>query len=166
VRGAGGAGRSVIVISRIAIVNRGEPAVRLVRAVREWNRERDSDVRVIALATAAERGAMFVRYADEAITIAPRVGGEANPYLDLAVLREAIIAARADAVWVGWGFVAERPEFAELCDELGVTFIGPPAEVMRKLGDKIGSKLLAEQAGVPMAPWSGGPVTTIEEAGR
>ena len=151
-------------ISRLAIVNRGEPAVRLVRAVREWNRERDRDVRVIALATAAERRAMFVRQADETVLIAPRPGGAANPYLDLDVLRDALVDARADAVWVGWGFVAERPEFAELCEELGITFIGPSAEVMRRLGDKIGSKLLAEEAGVPMAPWSGGPVATVEEA--
>nr|MBA3605018.1 ATP-grasp domain-containing protein [Acidimicrobiia bacterium] len=152
------------VITRIAIVNRGEPAVRLARAVREWNRERGADVRVVALATPAERTAMFVRYADEAVTIAPRDGGAANPYLDLDVLRDALVAAKADAAWVGWGFVAERPDFAELCVELGVTFIGPPADVMRRLGDKIGSKLLAERAGVPMAPWSGGPVDTIEQA--
>ncbi|MDQ3469325.1 MAG: acetyl-CoA carboxylase biotin carboxylase subunit family protein, partial [Actinomycetota bacterium] len=151
-------------ITRIAIVNRGEPAVRLARAVREWNRERGADVRVVALATPAERTAMFVRYADEAVTIAPRDGGAANPYLDLDVLRDALVAAKADAAWVGWGFVAERPDFAELCVELGVTFIGPPADVMRRLGDKIGSKLLAERAGVPMAPWSGGPVDTIEQA--
>ena len=151
-------------ISRLAIVNRGEPAVRLVRAVREWNRERDRDVRVIAFATAAERRAMFVRQADEMVVIAPRPGGAANPYLDLDVLRDALLDARADAAWVGWGFVAERPEFAELCEELGITFIGPPADVMRRLGDKIGSKLLAEEAGVPMAPWSGGPVVTVEEA--
>ena len=68
------------------------------------------------------------------------------------------VAARADAAWVGWGFVAERPEFAELCDRLGIVFVGPSAEVMRRLGDKIGAKLLAEQAEVPVAPWSGGPV--------
>ena len=70
----------------------------------------------------------------------------------------ALIVARADSAWVGWGFVAERPEFAELCDHLGIVFIGPSADVMRRLGDKIGAKLLAEQAGVPVAPWSGGPV--------
>ena len=151
-------------ISRLAIVNRGEPAVRLVRAVREWNREHGTDVRVIALATPAERRATFVRQADEAVTITARPGGAANPYLDLAVLRDALVEARADGVWVGWGFVAERPEFAELCEELGITFVGPSAAVMRKLGDKIGSKMLAEEAGVPMAPWSNGPVTTVAEA--
>ncbi|MFV0308701.1 MAG: carboxyl transferase domain-containing protein [Desertimonas sp.] len=152
------------VIERLVIVNRGEPAVRLVRAVREWNRERGTNVRVIALATSAERRATFARQADETVLIAPRPGGAANPYLDLDVLGDALVEARADAVWVGWGFVAERPEFAELCDQLGITFVGPSAAVMRKLGDKIGSKLLAEEAGVPVAPWSGGPVETIDEA--
>ena len=70
----------------------------------------------------------------------------------------------ADAVWVGWGFVAEDPAFAELCERIGVTFIGPSAEAMRKLGDKIGSKLIAEEVGVPVAPWSRGAVDTLEDA--
>ena len=76
------------------------------------------------------------------------------------------MAARADAAWVGWGFVAERPEFAELCERLGIVFVGPGAGVMRRLGDKIGAKLLAEQADVPVAPWSGGPVDDLEAARR
>ncbi len=67
---------------------------------------------------------------------------------------------------MGWGFVAERPEFADLCARLGIVFIGPSADVMRRLGDKIGSKLLAEQAGVPVAPWSGGPVDDLDAAHR
>ena len=79
-----------------------------------------------------------------------------GPYLDHAVLERALRETGADAAWVGWGFVAEDPAFAELCDRLGVTFIGPSAEAMRQLGDKIGAKLLAEEAGVPVAPWSRG----------
>ena len=75
-------------------------------------------------------------------------------------------AARADAAWVGWGFVAERPEFAELCDRLGIVFVGPSADVMRRLGDKIGAKLLAEQADVPVAAWSGGPVDDARGGAR
>ena len=67
-------------------------------------------------------------------------------------------------MWVGWGFVAEDPAFAELCEGLGMTFIGPAAEVMRKLGDKIETRLLAEQIGVPVIAWSGGPVNSLEEA--
>ncbi len=63
-----------------------------------------------------------------------------------------------------WGFVAEDPLFAELCDRIGITFIGPSAEAMRKLGDKIGAKLIAEEVGVPVAPWSRGAVDSVEEA--
>src|SRR5699024_3462194 len=70
----------------------------------------------------------------------------------------------ADAAWVGWGFVAEDPGFAELCEKLGVTFIGPSAEAMRTLGDKIGAKLLAEDVGVPVAPWSRGSIGDFETA--
>ena len=147
---------------RVAIVNRGEPAMRLINAVREWNAEGRPALRVIAVYTAADRHAMFVREADEAVLIGladPGVAAfEASPYLDYPELERALRACRADAVWPGWGFVSEKAEFAELCDRLGIIFIGPPAEVMRRLGDKIESKLLAEQAGVPLAPWSGGPV--------
>ena len=66
--------------------------------------------------------------------------------------------------WPGWGFVSEKAEFAELCDRLGIVFIGPSAEVMRRLGDKIESKLLAERTEVPLAPWSGGPVPDLAAA--
>ncbi len=147
---------------RVAIVNRGEAAMRLVHAARDL----DGEVVTVALHTRAERRAAFVRAADEAVcfddlAVVPAAG---NPYLDLDVLGAALVAARADAAWVGWGFVAERPEFAERCAELGVTFVGPSAEVMRALGDKIGAKRLAEEAGVPLAPWSGGPVDTLAEA--
>ena len=130
---------------RIAIVNRGEAAMRLINAVRELRVERDEDIRTIALHTAAERTAMFVREADEAVLL-----DEGEPYLDLDLRWSGRCWRRAPtAAWVGWGFVAERPEFAELCDRLGIMFVGPSAEVMRRLGDKIGAKRLAEEAGVP-----------------
>src|SRR6516162_21965 len=156
--------------SRIAVVNRGEPAMRLINAVREWNAEVRQPLRVIALYTAADRRATFVREADEALLIGPDPdsgdggGFSASPYLDYAELERALLKCRADAVWPGWGFVSERAEFAELCDRLGIIFIGPSAEVMRQLGDKIESKLLAERVGVPLAAWSGGPVTDLAEA--
>ncbi|MEQ3554178.1 biotin carboxylase N-terminal domain-containing protein [Pseudonocardia nematodicida] len=154
--------------SRIAIVNRGEPAMRLINAVREWNAQNSPDrrLRTIALHTAVDRRAMYVREADEAVLIGPddpdHMG--ASPYLDHAELERALRATRADAVWPGWGFVSEKADFAELCARLGITFVGPSAEVMRRLGDKIASKQLAESVGVPMAPWSGGPVADIEAA--
>jgi acetyl/propionyl-CoA carboxylase alpha subunit/acetyl-CoA carboxylase carboxyltransferase component len=149
------------VFSRIAVVNRGEPAVRLIRAVRELNAEHGHGIRVIALHTEAERRALFVRSADEAVILTG-----ARPYLDHSALEVALRRSRADAAWVGWGFVAEDPAFAELCARLDITFIGPPAAAMRRLGDKIEAKLLAEETGVPVAPWSGGAVERLEDAQR
>ncbi|WP_036554407.1 carboxyl transferase domain-containing protein [Nocardioides insulae] len=148
-------------VTRLAIVNRGEAAMRLIHAVRDVNAGGGPPIRTVALHTDGERRATFVREADEAYGLGP---ASARPYLDLAVLERALVETRADAVWVGWGFVAEEPKFVELCDRLGVTFVGPSAQAMRRLGDKIGSKLLAEEVGVPVAPWSGGAVDTLEDA--
>ncbi len=147
--------------SRIAIVNRGEAAMRLIHSVRDINAEGGAQIQTIALYTDAERSAMFVREADIAHPIGPAA---ARPYLDLAKLEKALVETRADAVWVGWGFVAEDPTFVDLCDRLGITFIGPSAAAMRQLGDKIGSKLIAEEVGVPVAPWSRGALDTLEDA--
>jgi acetyl/propionyl-CoA carboxylase alpha subunit/acetyl-CoA carboxylase carboxyltransferase component len=144
---------------RVAIVNRGEAAVRLIRAVRELNLEYGWGVRTVALHTESERRAMFVREADEAIVI----GGE-RPYLDHVELDRALRASGADAAWVGWGFVAEDPAFAELCARIGVVFIGPPPDVTRRLGDRIAAKRFAEQTGLPVAAWSRGPVETLDAA--
>ncbi|MGH3387282.1 MAG: carboxyl transferase domain-containing protein [Actinomadura sp.] len=147
--------------SRVAIVNRGEAAMRLIHAVQDLAAETGTRIETVALYTDADRTATFVREAD----IAYDLGLAANrPYLDHAVLKKALVETGADAAWVGWGFVAEDPAFAELCAEIGVTFVGPSAEAMRKLGDKIGSKLIAEEVGVPVAPWSRGPVDTLADA--
>ena len=151
--------------TRIAVVNRGEPAVRLIRAVRELNEEHGYGIKVIALHTEAEQRTLFVRSADEAVCLQD-VGSPAGPYLDHEELERALRASRADAVWVGWGFVAEDPAFADLCERLGLVFIGPPARAMRQLCDRIQARLLAEQTGVPVAPWSGGPVSSPQEAAR
>ena len=149
--------------SRIAVINRGEPAVRLIRAVRELNSEFGYGIKVIALHTAAERGALFVRLADEGVLLRDK-GDLGSPYLDHAELERAMIAGKVDACWPGWGFVSEDAGFVELCDRIGVTFIGPPAAAMRKLGDKVQAKYLAEATGVPVAPWSGGPVEDMASA--
>ena len=133
--------------------------MRLIRAVRELNLEHGSGMRTIALHTEGERRAMFVREADEAMIL----DGQ-RPYLDHGELERALRASEADAAWVGWGFVAEDPTFAELCARIGVVFIGPPPEVIRRLGDRIGARLLAEQLGVPVADWSCGPVETVGAA--
>ncbi|MGW4714231.1 ATP-binding protein [Nocardia sp. NPDC004260] len=147
--------------SRIAIVNRGEAAMRLIHAVRDLAAETARSIETIAFYTDVDRNATFVREADITYDLGP---ASARPYLDLKALERALVATRADAAWVGWGFVAEDPAFAELCDQIGVTFIGPDAEAMRKLGDKIGAKLIAEEVGVPVAPWSRGPVETVDDA--
>ncbi|WP_433293299.1 carboxyl transferase domain-containing protein [Pseudonocardia sp. CA-142604] len=163
---------------RVVIVNRGEPAMRLINAVREWNAEVSSpgspeslgdrrELRTIALYTAVDRHAMFVREADEAVLIGPDDPDQAfaaSPYLDHAELERALREARADAVWPGWGFVSEKADFARLCRELGIVFIGPSPEVMERLGDKIAAKKLAEEVGVPLAAWSGGAVADVAAA--
>ncbi len=147
--------------SRVAIVNRGEAAMRLIHAVRDLSAETGARIETVALYTDAEPAATFVREADLAYPLGP---ASARPYLDLAKLERALVETGADAAWVGWGFVAEDPAFAELCQRIGVTFIGPDAEAMRKLGDKIGAKLIAEEVGVPVAPWSRGALATLGEA--
>src|ERR1700712_3446346 len=152
---------NVVSFRRIAIVNRGESAMRLLNAVRELNAAGGEQVQTIALHTTGEATAMFVREADLSYDLGPAAN---RPYVDLTVLERALLETGADAVWPGWGFVAEDPAFVDLCDKHGVTFIGPSADAMRRLGDKIGSKLIAEEVGVPVAPWSRGAVDTLEDA--
>jgi acetyl/propionyl-CoA carboxylase alpha subunit len=113
---------------RIAVVNRGEAAVRLIRAVRELNAEYGCGIATIALHTDAERRAMFVRQADEAVTLRRTSAGIV--YLDHAELERALRQSKADTVWVGWGFVAEDIAFAELCARLNLTFIGHNARCL------------------------------------
>ncbi len=152
---------------RIAIVNRGEPAMRLIHTVRSLREADGTGPRTVAFHTHAERGAMFVREADDAIRIGPGPSEPTwarSPYLDHDELARALIEAEADAAWVGWGFVAEHAAFADLCERVGVTFVGPTGDTMRALGDKIGAKHLAEAAGVPVAPWSNGPVDALDAA--
>ncbi|MET7302101.1 biotin carboxylase N-terminal domain-containing protein, partial [Embleya sp. NPDC005575] len=143
--------------SRVAIVNRGEAAMRLIHAVRELAAESGTRIETVALHTDVDHAATFVREADLSYDLGP---ASARPYLDHAVLERALLATGADAAWVGWGFVAEDPAFAEVCEKAGVTFVGPSAEAMRRLGDKIHAKLIAEEVGVPVAPWSRGAVET------
>jgi len=155
---------------RVAIVNRGEAAMRFIHAARDFNQENGTSLRTIALFTEPDRHSMFVREADEAVCLGPAqvldpiTHKTKSRYVDYGRVSQALVAARADAVWVGWGFVAEHAAFADLCREMGVVFIGPDGDVMRHVGDKIASKRLAEQAQIPVAPWSNGPVETLAEA--
>ena len=155
---------------RIAIVNRGEAAMRFIHAARDFNQEHGTSLHTIALFTEPDRHSMFVREADEAVCLGPAQVLDSDTrqpkssYVDYGRVARALAAARADAVWVGWGFVAEHAAFADLCRELRIVFIGPDGDVMRRVGDKIASKRLAEQEHIPVTPWSHGPVETIDEA--
>src|SRR3990172_8030704 len=150
-------------IRRLAIVNRGEAAMRCIRAVKALRAEEGSDLQAIALYTAADRDAPFVRHADSAIEIASE-RGEVAAYLDHDRVLAALRRCHADAVWPGWGFVAEDPVFVERLGSAGIRFLGPDPSAMRRLGDKISSKELAEREGVPVIPWSGGAVADAEQA--
>src|ERR1017187_9509990 len=123
---------------RVAIVNRGEAAIRFIHAAREFNREHGTSITTIALYTEPDRHAMFVREADEAVYLGtarvtdPATNQSKSTYVDYASLQSATKSARADAVWVGWGFVAEHPDFADLCRDLGILYIGPDGDAMRR----------------------------------
>ncbi len=155
---------------RIAIVNRGETAMRLIRAVRELNREEHRELTTVALFTEPDRRAMFVHEADDAVSIGaasfvdPEDRQRKSSYLDRKRIERALVAAHADAAWVGWGLISEEPWFAELCQQLGIAFIGPNANVLALFRDKIAAKQLAERIGIPIIPWSGGPVSSLAEA--
>src|SRR5512138_145423 len=107
---------------RVAIVNRGEPAIRAIHAIREFNLEHGTDLAAIALFTQPDRQARFVREAHEAFDLGaascvdPRDGQRKSTYLDFDRLKHAFAECRVDAVWSGWGFVSERPDFVEMCD--------------------------------------------------
>src|ERR1700694_416117 len=140
---------------RIAIVDRGEAAVRLIRAIRELNREQHpAALAPIALFTEPDRLALFVREADDAVCIGPATfidqgdGQRKSSYLNRERLEEVLLTAQASAVWPGWGTQASESWLADLCERLGITFIGPYAGVLRLLGDKISSRQLAQQANI------------------
>ncbi len=163
-------------IHRLGVVNRGEPAMRLLTAVAELNRAEgapDPDhpgITTVAFYTDPDAEAWFVQEADEAVNLGsatyvdPSDGHRKSRYLDEAAVVEALVKASCDAVWVGWGFVSERASFAQRCEEAGIVFVGPDSGTIRMLGDKITSKRLAEKADVPVVPWGGGPVDDVEEA--
>ncbi len=151
-------------IQRLAIVNRGEAAMRCIRAVKALRAAEGSRLEVVALYTRVDRDAPFVRHADQSFLLASEDGNEAQAYLDHEGLLEALKRARVDAVWPGWGFVAEDPAFVEKLERAGILFLGPSPDAMQRLGDKISSKRIAEAAGVPVTPWSGGVVANEEEA--
>ncbi|MGH0036018.1 MAG: carboxyl transferase domain-containing protein [Myxococcota bacterium] len=148
---------------RIAIANRGEAASRCIRAVRSLRALERAPLQAIALYTDVDRDAHFVRHADAAHRIHSAAGSVAA-YLDRDEMLRALRAVRADAVWPGWGFAAEDPEFVECLEAEGIVFLGPSAEAMRSVGDKITAKQLAESVDVPVTDWSRGELADEADA--
>ena len=145
-------------LHRVAILNRGEPAIRFLRALREYNLERGTSLRAIAFYTDADASAPFVRLADEAVRLGPALvsdgaGGMVSAYVHADSVIAKLHEAQCDSVWPGWGFISEDARFVERLEAEGITFIGPSSAAIDALGDKIASKRLAEDAGVPLAPW-------------
>ncbi len=153
--------------ARIAIINRGESALRFIRAAREYNALYGTYLKTVAFFLEKEENAPFVKLADDAFSLAKTErypGKQKTPYLDHELLLEAISKSRCDAVWVGWGFVSEDAVFAEKIEKAGIIFLGPSAAAMSLLGDKIAAKDLAEKADVPILPWSRSPIKDIAHA--
>src|SRR5438128_3399859 len=145
--------------NKVLIANRGEIAIRVMRACRELG------IATAAVYSDADRGAIHVRYADEA----HHIGGASatDSYLQLDRIVKVAHDCGADAIHPGYGFLAEKPAFPEACDAAGIKFIGPSASAMRALGSKLAAPQLAAKPGVPVTPASGAvdPGTTLA-AGR
>ena len=139
---------------KILIANRGEIALRIIRACRELG------IRTVAIYSQADAEALHAQLADEAICIGPSAAAES--YLDMERILSACIAAKADAIHPGFGFLSENARFAELCEKCGITFVGPPSKVIRMLGNKQIARSTMIAAGVPVVPGSEGSVDDIE----
>jgi len=156
--------------STVAVLNRGEAAVRFMRAARTWSRiHPERRLSVLAFYTTPDEGAAFVRMASAAVNLGEPLqpgpdGTMRSAYLDVERVVRLCKENGADALWPGWGFLAESPELVDACTAAGITFIGPSAEAMRLLGDKEGGKRLAEANDVPVSAWSVGLVATPKEA--
>lgn len=144
--------------SKVLIANRGEIAVRIIRACREL------DVRTVAVYSQADAESLHVALADEAVCIGPPPA--AQSYLKPDRIISAAEISGAEAIHPGYGFLAESPHFAEVCERCGVAFIGPPASSIRLMGDKAAARRMAEAEGVPVLPGSSHAVRALEEAER
>ena len=140
----------------ILVANRGEIALRVIRAAKELG------VRTTAVYSEADVDSMHVHLADEAVCIGP--ASSAESYLDMQAILSAAEIANVDAIHPGYGFLSENPRFAELCEECNVKFIGPSAEVISTMGDKNQARATATKFGVPVTPGSEGIVQGEEEA--
>ena len=142
--------------NKILIANRGEIALRIIRACREMG------IRTVGVYSLADTDSLHVRYADEVVCIGPAAGSES--YLNIPRIISAAEITNADAIHPGYGFLAENARFAEICGESGLTFIGPRPDQIARMGDKAVAKETMRNAGVPVVPGSEGAVATIEEA--
>lgn len=141
---------------RLLIANRGEIAMRVIRAARELG------IYTIGVHSTADRDAPHVRFADEAICIGPASAAES--YLNVPALISAAEVSGAQAIHPGYGFLAESAEFAEVVQSCGITWVGPEPEVMRLMGNKIRAREAMSKAGLPLLPGSPGPVANPDEA--
>ena len=141
---------------KILIANRGEIALRIIRACKEMG------IKSVAVHSVADHEALHVSLADESICIGPTAS--ADSYLNMRAIISAAEIADADAIHPGYGFLSENAEFAEICEQCGITFIGPTADNMRRMGDKISARQTVTAAGVPILPGTNNSVETAEEA--
>jgi acetyl-CoA carboxylase biotin carboxylase subunit len=141
---------------RVLVANRGEIALRVIRACR------DLGIEVVAVFSEADRDAPYLDLADEAICIGPAPAAES--YLNIPRIISAAEVANVQAIHPGYGFLSENPHFAEVCRACRIEFIGPPHQAMQKLGNKNAARKLAQKAGVPVVPGSEGLIETDEQA--
>jgi acetyl-CoA carboxylase biotin carboxylase subunit len=143
---------------KILIANRGEIALRIIRTCREM------DIKTVAVYSTADRESLHVRFADEAVCIGPPPSSES--YLSVPRIMAAVEITNADALHPGYGFLAENADFAEVCTEYGIKFIGPTPTQIRKMGDKITAKETMIKAGLPVIPGSEGLIKDIKQAAK
>lgn len=139
---------------KILIANRGEIALRVIRTCKEMG------IKTVAVYSTADEDSLHVRFADEAVCIGPPKS--ADSYLSVPRIMAAVEITNADAVHPGYGFLAENADFAEVCTEYGIKFIGPTPEMIRLMGDKVTAKETMVKAGVPVVPGSGGLVKDVK----
>jgi len=140
---------------KVLIANRGEIALRVIRTCKEMG------IKTVAVYSTADKDSLHVRFADEAVCIGPPSSAES--YLSVQKIMSAVEITNADAVHPGYGFLAENADFAEVCSEYGIKFIGPAPEHIRKMGDKITAKDTMIKAGVPVVPGSDGLLKDVKQ---